>query len=250
VDSARAHLRIDLTIGLLECAFSCSQHAIYSVLANALNEPKSRGRHFAVGAESDANIVAWITRKGENNAAVTRRDIRNDCLEVCKIEITRGSVASFISRHSAELIDEKSSPQEAPRLQVVRVFLDQTGRSVHDAVQGRPADLVFNLDEIGISDWDDREPKKVVPRTAPLHSIHHPLSRSVKYISVVACISASGACLTPYVVTSQDSATVRRDLEANGMEIGRHSILKHRDKPYVNAELFEDYHLRSVFLPH
>jgi hypothetical protein len=26
-------------------------------------------------------------------------------------------------------------------------------------------------------------------------------------------------------------------------------MLKHRDKPYVNAELFEDY-LRSVFLPH
>jgi hypothetical protein len=33
------------------------------------------------------------------------------------------------------------------------------------------------------------------------------------------------------------------------MQIGRHLILKHRDKPCVKAELFEDY-LRSVFLPH
>jgi hypothetical protein len=50
---------------------------------------------------------------------------------------------------------------------------------------------------------------------------------------------------------SQDFPAVRRDLEADGMQIGRHSnlILKHRDKPYVNAELFEDY-LRSLFLPH
>jgi hypothetical protein len=40
-----------------------------------------------------------------------------------------------------------------------------------------------------------------------------------------------------------------RDLEADGMQIGRHLILKHRGKPHVNAELFEDY-LRSVFLPH
>jgi hypothetical protein len=32
------------------------------------------------------------------------------------------------------------------------------------------------------------------------------------------------------------------------MRTGRHLILKHRDKSYVNAELFEDY-LRSVFLP-
>jgi hypothetical protein len=91
----------------------------------------------------------------------------------------------------------------------------------------------------------------VVTRTAALHSIHHPLSRSVKHISVVACISASGACLTPYLVTSQDSAAVDRDLEAGGMQIGWHLnlILKHRDKPDVNAELFEDC-LRSVFLRH
>jgi hypothetical protein len=33
------------------------------------------------------------------------------------------------------------------------------------------------------------------------------------------------------------------------MQIGRHLILKQRDKPYANAELFEDY-LCSVFLPH
>jgi hypothetical protein len=33
------------------------------------------------------------------------------------------------------------------------------------------------------------------------------------------------------------------------MQIGKHLILKHRDKPYVNAEPFEDY-LPSVFLPH
>jgi hypothetical protein len=48
---------------------------------------------------------------------------------------------------------------------------------------------------------------------------------------------------------SQDSAAVHRVLEADGMEIGRDLILKHREKPYVNAEPFEEY-LRSVFLPH
>jgi NADH:ubiquinone oxidoreductase subunit len=74
---------------------------------------------------------------------------------------------------------------------------------MHEAVQGRPANVVFNLDEVQISDWEDRQRKKVVvPRTAALHSIHHRLSRSVKHISVVACVSASGTCLTPYMVTS------------------------------------------------
>jgi hypothetical protein len=74
-------------------------------------------RHSAVSAESDANILAWITGKAEANAAATRTDIKNDCREVCKIEVTRGWVDSFISRHSAELIEKKSSPQEESRLQ-------------------------------------------------------------------------------------------------------------------------------------
>jgi hypothetical protein len=69
---------------------------------------------------------------------------QNDCQEVWKIEVTRGWVDSFISRYSAELIEKSSSSQEARHLQVPRVFLDDTVRSMHDAVQGRPADLVFN----------------------------------------------------------------------------------------------------------
>jgi hypothetical protein len=51
------------------------------------------------------------------------------------------------------------------------------------------------------------------------------------------------------VVTSQDSAALHRALEATGTQIGKHLILKHRAKPYVNADLFENY-IRTVFLPH
>jgi hypothetical protein len=53
-------------------------------------------------------------------------------------------VDSFISHPSAELPEKKSSPQEAPRLQVPQVFHDQTVRSMYDAVHGRPTDLAFN----------------------------------------------------------------------------------------------------------
>jgi hypothetical protein len=85
---------------------------------NGLNEPKSRGRPFVVSAESEANILAWITGKGEKNAALTRTDIKNYCREVCKIEVTRGWGDCVISCHSAELIQKKGSPHEEPRVQV------------------------------------------------------------------------------------------------------------------------------------
>jgi hypothetical protein len=129
---------------VIERAFNCSRHAIHSSFEKRLNKPKWRRRHSAVSPESDANILAWITDKAEKNAAVARTDITNYCREVCKIEVTRRWVGSFISRDFAELTEKKTSRREAPRLQVPRMFLAQTVRSMHEAVQGRPADMVFN----------------------------------------------------------------------------------------------------------
>jgi hypothetical protein len=71
-DWAGAELGIEISIRGLMRAFNCSRHAVQSALANGLNEPKSLGRHIAVDAESDANILAWIKRKAEKSAAVTR----------------------------------------------------------------------------------------------------------------------------------------------------------------------------------
>jgi hypothetical protein len=88
--------------------------------------------------------------------------------------MSRGWVDSFILPHSAELPEKQSSPREEPPLQVPRIFLEETIRSMHETRQGCPADLVFNLDEVGISDWEDRNPKKVVmPITVTAHNIHH-----------------------------------------------------------------------------
>jgi hypothetical protein len=110
--------------------------------------------------------------------------------------------------------EKTSSPQQKPRLQVPRIFLEEPIRSMHETLQGCPADFLVNLHEVGISDWEDRKPKKVVvPITVSAHDSHHRISRNVKRISIMTCISASGACLTPYVVTSQDSAALHRALE-------------------------------------
>jgi hypothetical protein len=46
--------------------------------------------------------------------------------------------------------------------------------SMHDTLQGCPDDLVFNLDEVGISDWENRKPKKVIaPVTVAAHCSQH-----------------------------------------------------------------------------
>jgi hypothetical protein len=84
-----------------KCAFTCSRFAIHSALANGLNPPKSRGRLLAVDAESDADILAWIKRQAEKNAAETRTDMKNYCREVRKFEVSRGWVEKFSTRRAA-----------------------------------------------------------------------------------------------------------------------------------------------------
>jgi hypothetical protein len=58
---------------------------------------------------------------------------------------------------------------------------------------------VFDFDEVGVSEWDDRKPKKVVvPFDMAGEVIHHEVKRNLKHISVIACVSASGQFLTSY----------------------------------------------------
>jgi hypothetical protein len=151
-------------------AFDCSRCAVRSALANRLNRPKSRGRHLAVDAESDLNLLAWIREQAQKNAAVTHTDIKNSCHEVWKFQASRGWVALFISRHSAELTEKKSSPQEEPRLQVPRSVLEETICSMHETLQGCPADLGCNLDEVGISERDGMNRTVIKYREKAVHA--------------------------------------------------------------------------------
>jgi hypothetical protein len=54
----------------------------------------------------------------------------------------------------------KSTSQGEQRLQVPRVFLERTSQDLNEHVEGCLAELVFNLQEAGMSDWEDRNTRK------------------------------------------------------------------------------------------
>jgi hypothetical protein len=61
---------------------------------------------------------------------------------------------------------------------------------LNEHIPGSCAELVFNLDEIGISEWEDRASRKViVPVSMTDQTIHHGVHRNLKYISDILCIS-------------------------------------------------------------
>jgi hypothetical protein len=91
-----------------------------------------------------------------------------------------------------------------------------------------------------MSDWEDRKTRKVVvPATMEGQRMPHGVSRNMKHMSVIACVSSAGESLPLYVVMSQ--------LRKRGVRFGRDLILKSNSRPYVNAEIFPDF-IGSVFL--
>jgi hypothetical protein len=155
----------------------------------------------------------------------------------------------FFLCHGTDFREKKSTPQEEARHEVPRVFLEETIRCLHDYVKSMKVELVFNLDEVGTSEWEDRKDKKVmVPKTMDAQTINHRVSWNVKHTSIITCITAGGESLTPYMVMLQDSETLRKKLMTRGIRLGVDFVLKHRPKPYVNGKLFLDY-TNSIFIP-
>jgi hypothetical protein len=158
-------------------------------------------------------------------------DILHYCIENSGKSITRGWVDSFLGRNLTLLMETTSTPQEDFRLQVPREVLEETLRCMEEVVQDIVRDLVFNLDEVGVSEWEDRKPKRVVISTSVIgQTIHHGVNRNPKHVTIVTCVAASGEHLIPYLITPQDSPALHDDLERHGIEFDRHLTIKGRQK--------------------
>jgi hypothetical protein len=110
--------------------------------------------------------------------------------------------------------------------------------------------LVFNLDKVGMSEQEDRKGKKViVAMTTAGQTIDCDMSRSMKHISVVACVTARRESRTPFIMTSQISDGIRKRLLSRGVRLGVDFVLRQRPKPYVSSKLLFEY-VKTIFVPY
>jgi hypothetical protein len=65
----------------------------------------------------------------------------------------------------------------------------------------------------------------------------------------VACISAAGEQMTPFLVCSQGNAAVETKFKIEGSRMGVDLIVKAWHKPYMNSQLFAEY-ISTAVLPH
>jgi hypothetical protein len=213
-DIAEREPNIPISSNAMGMAFDCPRSSVQSALAHRLELPGERGKHPARDGDREQQIRDWIQQKAEQSRPVRKTEIKDYCTAQLKVSITRGWVNSFVLRHSDQIFKTKSTPQEQQRLQVPRMFLERIVQDLKEHVQRCVVELVFNFDEVGISDWENRKTKTViVPATMCGQTIPHEIPRIVKHISVIACVSAARESLTPYIITFQAPTSVQERLK-------------------------------------
>jgi hypothetical protein len=176
-DVAGSCENIPVSINALTRAFDCQRFHVQAAVTHGLYEPGQRGKHIAIDQDRKQQILDWIQQKAEQKTRVMRGEIMNYCTSQFKIKSTRGLVNSSVLRHSDDVIQTQSRPEEERRSQILRAFLERIIQDLHNYIQGCVAELVFNLDEVGILDWEDRKTKKVIGLAAMLRqTIHHGVS--------------------------------------------------------------------------
>jgi hypothetical protein len=154
---ATSILNIPISINAIGRGFECQRHRVMSAIAHRLEPPEARGHHPGMVADRKAEILVWIADRAARGNPTTCSEVREHVSREYEVPVTRGWVNSFICLDAEALCKVKSSPQEADRLEIPHCFVDETLSCLATFVQGRPTELVFNLDEVGISDWEDRK---------------------------------------------------------------------------------------------
>jgi hypothetical protein len=109
----------------------------------------------------------------------------------------------FLDRHTSEVSGVTVAPQEKVGLEVPRYYLEEYLMLTKNIVPIVPTELLFDLDETRLSEWENRRSKPVlVPTQQQESTLHYPVGRSVRHHTLLFCVTASGDSYCPMLITS------------------------------------------------
>jgi hypothetical protein len=132
-------------------------------------------------------------------------------LKFCGTELWQilmyGWLRTFIDRHRSQVTRAIVHPQEHVRLQVPRCWLDRYIQLIKNYIPQIPAELISNIDEISLSDWEERKEKKVLIPSGHIDSrLHDPVNWSIRHHTLICCISTAGDAYSPLLITANRGA--------------------------------------------
>jgi hypothetical protein len=151
-----------------------------------------------------------------------------------------------LQRHADIVYKKALAPQENPRLQVPKQFLDDYVKIIKEYVPLVPTELIFNINECGFSDWEERRPKPVlIPAEFEGSVLHYPVNRAIIHQSLICCITTAGNTYCPLLVSTGHSITQVFNHGPRDRIDLKTQIAK---SAYVTKEVFESY-VDTVLMP-
>jgi hypothetical protein len=142
--------------------FDYPQNLLRLAFQYGLHPAGNRERHTLLDRDTESQISDWIQQNAESSTPVKRQAIKQCCTSQFQTPLTRGWVTLFVLRFSQKIIHTKSIFQEDQRLELLPMFLHRRVQNLNEHIQGCTTQLVFNLVEVGISDWEDRKTRNAV----------------------------------------------------------------------------------------
>jgi hypothetical protein len=143
---------------------------------------KAPHRPLGLTDEQEQIACSFIREGSHTGNYVTQRELFNFVEERFRVTLTHGWIQKFLSRHSAGVARAGVSPQELPRLQTPRCYFDKYINLLMAYIPLVPSELIFNLDEAGLSDWEERRSKPVlVTADAASRPLHYPVDRGIRH---------------------------------------------------------------------
>lgn len=231
---------------LLGEVFNISAGNVRKILCDFRKIKKEAGRPLALSVEQENILLNEIKSKEETGNYMTQSDIFSYIENNFKVSLTKGWLNNFIFRHSNAIQKTVVSPQESMRFQIPRCYLMEYIDLIEKIIGITPAKYIYNIDEVGLSDWEERKPKIVIiPNNLPQKQLHYPINRNLSHITLLVMINADGDAEIPLMISKEKNAEkifekgVRKDIDLK---------LKIQNSAYVTTESFKEYIL-EYFVP-
>jgi hypothetical protein len=224
--------------------FNISRSTVFTIIRNFRPGLNLSGRPRSLTEQEESQLVALVEENWRSKSAITPTSLLLTANTLFRANMSYGWLHSFMNRKKQQIKNVKAEFQDVDRVDIPRVFFENYFVQASRFLKGKIAELVFNIDEVGASDWEDRHAiMSVVPATVLDKTVTYKASRKFQHATLVACISAAGDSVPPLIVAREGDDKKIWDL---GWREDKDFTLRHAQKCYVTKDLFLEYLCRIV----
>ena len=232
------HFNYGLSIAEISKSSGQNKGTVARHISKYTNSPKRVGRPSLLQQGILERIDQYVTQCFHEQHPVTYNDIQDFVHRESGQMLLIDTVRHIVSRNRHWKV-VAGVPMESLRLQAEDEEIDRYFELLESDVEGVPAHFIFNADECGFDEWQDRrECHAIVPAEYASDSILVPVTRQSRRSTLLGCIAADGSSLQPFVVVTRK--TISHELRLNGYTAEKVEIV-HQENGFIDTLLFEQW---------